>query len=125
MAVVKGGLPSLHGRCSTTTSCSGHRTRRGAWINQVGIPHSGGGPDCSFLSSGRSPFISRRPCFHRALGKSGARPVRVPFASPTISLLYGGQVTHKLCCTVEKAWNPQITEILQIKKRGGFFCLSP
>ena len=35
-----GRLPSLQGICSTTTPCSGHCTRRGAYKNQVTIPHS-------------------------------------------------------------------------------------
>jgi len=41
IARVTGRLPSLHGICSTTTPCSAHSTRRGAYRKWVGIPHSG------------------------------------------------------------------------------------
>jgi hypothetical protein len=41
IARVTGRLPSLHGIGSTTTPCSAHSTRRGAYRKWVGIPHSG------------------------------------------------------------------------------------
>ena len=41
IANVTGRLPSLHGICSTTTPCSGHCSRRGAYRKYVSIPHSG------------------------------------------------------------------------------------
>ena len=41
IARVTGRLPSFHGIRSTTTPCSAHSTRRGAYRKWVGIPHSG------------------------------------------------------------------------------------